>query len=166
MYYFAYCTWLEDAELRRYVPEARLVTPAVAKNHRVEFRAAGDRRDRGWCHLSNIGRAYGQETQGMVFEVDDSHLHDDFEDFDIIYITVHGADGVAYDCYTYGLSRPGIPMRPPNFYWRHIPAGLAEHGFPAEYRALIQATYEEAAPCPDADRSAPSATPGKAANTR
>ena len=71
MYYFAYCTWLEDAELRRYVPEARLVTPAVAKNHRVEFRAAGDRRDRGWCHLSNIGRAYGQETQGMVFEVDD-----------------------------------------------------------------------------------------------
>ncbi|MBI2756541.1 MAG: gamma-glutamylcyclotransferase [Chloroflexi bacterium] len=166
MYYFGYCTWLSDAELRKYIPEARFVTKATAKNHRVEFRAAGDRRDRGWCHLANKDRALGQETQGIVFDVDDAHLQDTFEDFDIVYLTVHGADGRAYDCFTYVLSHPGTPMRPPNFYWRHVPHGLEEQDFPAVYRARVLATYNEAAECPDADRPAPSAKPSREASTR
>jgi hypothetical protein len=166
MYYFGYCTWLHDAELRKYVPEAKFVTKAVARNHKVEFRTAGDRKDRGWCHLSNKGRALGANAQGIVFEVDDKHLQEDFDDFDIIYLTVHGNDGAVYDCFTYILTNPGIPMRPPEYYWRHIPEGLKEQNFPAEYHAVVQATYDEAAECPDANRSAPDAKPGKDANTR
>lgn len=38
MYYFAYCTWLSDAELRKYVPEARYVTKAKAHNWQIQFR--------------------------------------------------------------------------------------------------------------------------------
>jgi hypothetical protein len=166
MHYFGYCTWLSDAELRKYVPEARLITRATAHNHRVEFRAAGDRQDRGWCHLSNKGDAYGKQTLGLVFEVADSRLNDIFDDFDIVYLTVHGDDGVAYDCFTYVLSNPGIPVRPPNYYWQHIPDGLKEQSFPADYVNDVMATYQAAAPCPDADRPAPSVQPGKDASTR
>mgnify|MGYP000881573506 CR=1 FL=1 len=166
MYYFGYCTWLEDAELRKYVPEAKFVTKAIARNYRIEFRAADVRVDRGWCHLANKGDAFGIETQGIVFEVDDSRVKDDFDDFDIVYLTVHGADGVAYDCFTYVLTDPGTPMRPPNYYWQHVPDGLVEQGFPQEYRDFVQATYEAAAECPDADRPAPAAKPGKDASTR
>jgi hypothetical protein len=166
MYYFGYCTYLEEAELRKYLPEARMVTKAVAKNWKIEFRAAGDRCDRGWCHLSNKKTALGKEAQGIVFEVDDGHVNDDFDDFDIVFITVHGADGKAYDCFTYILTQPGIPMRPPNFYWRRIPAGLKEQNFPHEYQAFVQSVYDEAAECPDADRPMPAAKPGRDASTR
>lgn len=166
MYYFGYCTWLEDAERNKYVPDSIFVTKATARNHKVEFRAAGERRDRGWCHLSNKGKALGIDAQGIVYAVDDSHLKEDYEDFDIIYLTVHGEDGVAYDCFTYVLSNPGTPMRPPNFYWEHIPRGLEQQNFSAAYRASIQSTYDEAAECPDPDRLAPAGKPGKDASTR
>jgi drug/metabolite transporter (DMT)-like permease len=166
MYYFGYCTWLDPAELAKYFPEARLVTRAVARNWKVEFRAAGDRRDRGWCHLNNIGAAFGSDTLGLVFEVEDARLKDDFDDFDIVYLTVHGDDGNAYDCFTYVLSDPGVPMRPPNYYWSHVPRGLRAMDFPARYIEHVEQTYADALACPDADRPAPSANPGKAADTR
>lgn len=164
MYYFGYCTWLEDAELRKYVPEAKQVTKAVAKNHRVEFRAAADRRDRGWCHLND--RAYGHDAQGIVFEVDDARVRENYDDFDIVFLTVRGADGVAYDCFTYILSEPGIPMRPPDYYWQHVPNGLKEQRFPDDYQAAVLATYEQAAACPDGDRAPPAVKPGRDAATR
>lgn len=166
MYYFGYCTWLEDAERNKYVPDSKFVTKATARNHKVEFRAAGDRRDRGWCHLANKGAALGVDTQGIVYEVDDSHVKEDFDDFDIVFLTVHGDNGVAYDCFTYVLTSPGMPMRPPDYYWQHIPRGLEEQNFDPAYRAQIQATYDAAAECPDAHRPAPAAKPGKDASTR
>jgi len=43
MHYFAYCTWLHDAELRRFFPEAKLLTKGYAANHRLQFHAAGER---------------------------------------------------------------------------------------------------------------------------
>jgi hypothetical protein len=166
MYYFGYCTYLEDAELRKYLPEAVFITKAKAHNYKVEFRAAGTRTDRGWCHLSNKSAVHGNAAQGMVFLVNDERIRDDFDDFDIVFLTVYGDDGKMYDCFTYILSQPGIPMRPPKFYWRRIPAGLVEQNFPPEYRELVQSTYEKAAECPDADRPAPAAKPGRSASTR
>jgi hypothetical protein len=166
VYYFGYCTWLDEPELRRYQPEAKLVTRAVARNHKVEFRAAGSRTDRGWCHLSNVGDAYGAETVGLVYECDDARLQDDFDDFEIIYLTVMGDDGKFYDCFTYVLSQPGALMRPPKFYWNHIPVGMRKWTFPDSYINQVESTYGNAAECPDADRPPPSAIPGRAAATR
>lgn len=166
MYYFGYCTWLDEPELRRYQPEAALVTQAVARNHKVEFRAAADRTDRGWCHLTNVGDAYGVNTVGLVYECDDTRLKDDFEDFDIVFLTVAGDDGNYYDCFTYILSSPGVPMRPPKFYWNHVPVGMRRWKFAPTYIEQVEKTYDEAAECPDADRQPPSATPGKSAATR
>jgi hypothetical protein len=165
MYYFGYCTWLEDAELRKYFPEAKAVTKAKAHNWKIEFRTAGNRRDRGWCHLANVD-TLGKRAQGIVFEVDEKHLKDDFEDFDIVFLTVYGDDGKMYDCFTYILSDPGIPMRPPKYYWSHIPNGLVEQAFPNEYRNEVQAIYDSAAECPDADRTPPSSKPSKDRATR
>lgn len=166
MYYFGYCTYLLDSELRKYLPEARPVTKAHAANHRIQFRAAGDRTDRGWCHLSDRGTARGGVARGMVFEVDDDRIKDEFDDFDIIYLTVAGDDGNYYDCFTYVLSNPGIAMRPPRYYWERVPAGFAEQKFPQAYLDEIQATFDEAAECPDFDRPMPAGAPGRDASTR
>ena len=69
MHYFGYCTWLDDPELRRFMPAAKAITKGVAKNHRLQFHAAGDRTDRGWCHLSSSApTAWGTDCLGVVFE--------------------------------------------------------------------------------------------------
>ncbi|HTN48664.1 MAG TPA: gamma-glutamylcyclotransferase [Burkholderiaceae bacterium] len=164
MHYFAYCTWLNDPEIRRYMPKSRLVTKGYAANHRLQFHAAAGRDDRGWCHLNGLPDAWGEKCLGLVFE--DDGLVDDYDDFERFAITVHGDDGKAYDCWTYRMTDPGMPMRPPNFYWQHIPDGLKAHRFPPEYIAKVQAMYDAAAPCPRADRPNPSAIPGKSAATR
>ncbi|GLI27602.1 hypothetical protein ARHIZOSPH14_18440 [Agromyces rhizosphaerae] len=166
MYYFGYCTYLLESEVAKYLPEARQVTKAVARNHQIQFRAAGERLDRGWCHLADRGAAFGTDAQGLVFEVNDGRNRDEFDDFDVVYLTVHGEDGVAYDCFTYVLSQPGKRMRPPRFYWERIPSGLEEQGFPAEYRHRVQQTFDEAAECPDFDRPMPAGAPGKDASSR
>ncbi|MCX4097121.1 hypothetical protein [Nocardia sp. alder85J] len=165
MYYFGYCTYLLESELRKYLPEALAITHATAVNHQIQFRAAGDRTDRGWCHLAHTG-TYGKSAQGIVFEVDAAHLADHFDDFDIVFLTVRGDDGRSYDCFTYVLTRPGARMRPPRFYWERVPAGLAEQRFPADYQREVQDIFDEAAECPDFDRPAPSGPPGRSAASR
>ena len=45
--YFAYCTWLNDPEIQRYMPKARLITKGYAANYRLQFHAAAGRSDRG-----------------------------------------------------------------------------------------------------------------------
>ena len=165
MYYFGYCTYLLDSELRKYLPEAVAVTKASAPNHQIQFRAAGDRTDRGWCHLADVG-TLGKTAQGIVFEVNDDRVNDDFDDFDIVFLTVRGDDGNAYDAFTYVLPNPGVPMRPPRFYWERVPFGLEEQEFPKSYRDEVQAIFDSAAECPDFGRPAPAGAPGRSADTR
>ncbi|MED1951114.1 gamma-glutamylcyclotransferase family protein [Brevibacillus centrosporus] len=166
MYYFAYCTWLNDPELRRYMPNAEFVAKGYAQNHLIRFHAAGEREDRGWCHLDDTGTAYGHQAHGVIFSHDPKHYEEDYDDFERCSLTVHGEDGKAYDCWTYRLITPGIAMRPPNFYWEHIPTGLKNWNLPEAYIQQVQKIYDDAAPCPRADRPNPSAIPGKSAATR
>jgi hypothetical protein len=166
MYYFGYCTYLLESELRKYLPEAERITKARAVNHQIQFRAAGDRDDRGWCHLADRGSTYGKVALGEVFEVNDDRVKDDFDDFDIVYITVEGDDGKTYNCFTYVLQQPGKRMRPPRYYWERVPSGFAEQGFPDEYIDSIQKTFDEAAECPDFDRPIPAGAPGRDASSR
>lgn len=166
MFYFVYCTYYDEKELRKYSPKAVFVTKAKAVNVKVEFHAAGDRRDRGWCHLNDTGTARGEVTYGLVYMFPEEDSGVDFDDFDRCFLTVRGDDGNVYDCFTYRLNRPGVPMRPPNYYWRHIPEGARAWNLPPEYIEKLQKTFDSALPCPDADRPAPSGTPGKGAETR
>lgn len=167
MHYFAYCTWLDDKELRRFMPEARAITKGEATNHRLMFHAAGTRTDRGWCHLSSaVPSAWGHRCFGVVFEHEPAHFDEDYDDFERCSVTVLGEDGVTYHCWTYRLISPGIAMRPPDFYWMHIPEGLRQWGFPEGYVRTVISTYDAAAECPRADRPNPSAKPGKSADTR
>lgn len=165
MYYLGYCTYLLESELRKYLPEAVALTKATAPNHQIQFRTAGQREDRGWCHLADVG-TLGKTARGIVFEVNDDRVHDAFDDFDIVYLTVRGDDGKAYDCFTYVLSRPGKRMRPPRYYWERVPNGLVEQEFPVSYRDQVQQVFDEAAECPDFERPMPVGAPGRSAATR
>ena len=166
MYYFAYCTYLLEDELRKYLPEAERIVKASVANHEIQFRAAGKREDRGWCHLADRGSAFGKTAQGQVLEVNDDRVNDHFDDFDIVYLTVKGEDGNYYDCFTYVLTEPGIRMRPPRYYWERVPNGFREQEFDETYVQSIETTFDEAAECPDFERPMPAGAPGKSAATR
>jgi hypothetical protein len=157
--YFGYCTFLDEPELRIYLPNAQFITKARVANHKIGFHAAGDRTDRGWCHLENGPSAQGFDTLGLVYEVSEDEAYTPYDDFEVCFMTVHGDDGNTYDCWSYRQTAPGVPMRPPNFYWQHIPTGLDAWEFPPEYIAEVMAIYEAAAECPNADRPAPTQPP-------
>jgi len=167
MYYFGYCTFLNDEERKKYLPEAKFVTKGYVANHKVVFHAAGNREDRGWCHLANNGDAWGHKAFGLIYQHDSKFFEEaDYEDFEKCYVTVYGEDGKIYDCWTLRMSNPGIEMRPPNFYWENVPKGLNDWEFPEEYIQLVVKTFNEAKPCPDADRDRPPVKPGKSADSR
>ena len=161
MLYFGYCTFLYKQELNRYMPEAVIVTKGYATNRRLEFRTAGDRRDRGYCHLSDGGDSWGVNALGIIVRHPDKYFDDQYDDFRKCFLTVRGDDGKTYDCWTFVLSRPGILMRPPDFYWQYIQDGMAELRFPQGYVDSVVNAYKTAEPCPGADRPSPLASTKK-----
>lgn len=152
MYYFGYCTFLNEPELRTYLPDAVAITKGYAANHKVEFRGQVDRTDRGWCHINNGPEAKGNTAHGVVFAHPDADFEVDFPGFERYFLTVHGADGKPYDCWTYRLSHPSDHVRPPDFYWHHVPAGLKAWQFPENVAKALLAEYESAKPSLDPDQ--------------
>jgi hypothetical protein len=155
VYYFGYCTFLWDPERAKWLPEAKLVTQAVAPNHEIQFRLVFEGDDRGQCHITNTIDAYGKSVRGLVFEVDEHHIYDPFEGFDTIFLTVHGDDGKAYDCYTLRLTNPGEFMKPPRYYWDRIRLGMENSGFPEDYQNAVKKMFEDCPDCPDFERPEP-----------
>lgn len=153
MYYFGYCTFLNEPELRHYLPRAEAVTKGYAANSKVEFRGQVTRTDRGWCHINNGPEAKGARAYGVVFAHPAADFEVDFAGFERYFLTVYGEDGKTYDCWTLRLTEPKDHVRPPNFYWHHIPAGLEAWEFPTEVKAAVLAEYEAARPCEDPDQA-------------
>jgi hypothetical protein len=166
MFYFVYCTYMDEPYHRLYAPNASFVTKAKVMNHKMEFRAVKGRNDRGWCHLNNSADVRGETLYGLVYAYPESESTIDFDDFERCFLTVRGDDGNVYDCFTYRLIEPGIAMRPPDHYVKHVFEGAKAWNLPSEYQSKLHKTYDEAAPCPHADRPAPTGKPGKSAETR
>jgi len=155
MYYFGYCTFLNEPERKQYLPDGVAVTKGYAANRRVEFRGTTERSDRGWCHLTDGPAARGKRAYGVVFEHPDEAFEIDHPAFERCFLTVYGEDGITYDCWTYRLISPGEKIRPPNFYWAHVPAGLDRWQFPTSVAKDLMTEYEEARPSDDPDQPAP-----------
>jgi hypothetical protein len=155
--YFGYGTYLDDDESRNYVPNARKVTTGVAKNRKFVMCAFNGRSDRGYCHITDTVEALGSDVRGIIFEHDPKYFRE-YPGFERFFLTVYGDDGKMYECWSLRMIDPGVAMRPPNYYWKHIADGLSKCNFPGEYVRSIYETYESALPCPDAERPEPAPT--------
>lgn len=148
MYYFGYCTFLNPKEAGRFFPNGKTVAKGYVANSNFSFRTVGERRERGWCHMDMTAAAWGGKTLGCVIEHDESKFVD-YPDFLRVAVTVHGEDGNIYDCWTWILDDPGIPMKPPKNYWEHVDIGLDNYEFPADYKQAIYDMYNASADCPE-----------------
>lgn len=152
MYYFAFCTWLDDEVLSGYLPEAKLIAKGYAVNHKLRFYAIKGKEDRGWCNLDDTNTAYGHKTMGIIYEHDFEYYDKDYPGFERCFLTVYGEDGKTYDCWAYRLADPGIAMNPPDFYYNYIIEGLKKHDFPKDYIEEVKTTLESEEVCPRANR--------------
>jgi hypothetical protein len=144
--YFGYCTFLNRAELERYLPGSEVVAQAYAANHKLEFRGSVTRDDRGWCHLEGGPSGHGHRTYGIVVRHPSEQFATDHPGFERVFLTVYGTDGETYDCWTYVMSEPGDHVRPPDDYWADVPLGLEQWDFPPEYVHTVMETYRSARP--------------------
>ena len=119
MYYFGYCTWLTmpncalHAEREPDHPGGRAKPPADSRRRRPPIAA-------GAISTTNV-RMHGARCRGVVFEHENIH----FRTITVTEctVTVIGDDGKTYDCWTYRLIAPGIPINRRSTTWI-CPEGL------------------------------------------
>ena len=111
--YFGYGTYLDDEESLFYLPGAKKIVTAVAKNRAFEFHAHEGNRDRGYCHISDKAGANNSDVYGIIFKHDPKYFVD-YEGFERCFLTVYGADGKTYECWTLRMTKPGMAVRPPH----------------------------------------------------
>jgi len=139
MFYFGYCTFLDPGEMRKYMPDAKVITKGYVQNSSIKFVAIGDQTHVGRCHIDFSPDSWGKRTVGVVIEHPEESFVD-YPDFKRISLTVHGHDGNVYDCWTLILENPSIAVKQAKEPWRLVTSGLEYHGFSKEE---CQAVYDE-----------------------
>lgn len=137
--YFAYCTLLDRAEMRRFCPDARPAGTASLFDWRVGFAA---HTGGGGCHLIEEP---GHVVYGLLYEMDDETLAQldaisgvDRGLYRQIDVTVRADGGETLDAITYVVPTPMGPFRPSADYVRPILAGASAEGLPDGYVAELK----------------------------
>ena len=147
MPYFAYCTLLDEAEMRRFVPAARIGATGHISGQRVVFERHAVSLETGGCNLSP---ADGQTVFGVLYDLTDA----EFAQLD----TISGVDRGLYQRFavqvatesgmfeaeTYVIPRPGGPFRPTATYTRPLLTGARALELPDIYVAKLEALVEAA----------------------
>lgn len=142
MYYFGYCTFLDPAEMAIYLPDAKAVTKGYVQNSSINFVAIGDKTQVGRCHMDISPKSWGKRTIGVVIEHDEKYCVD-YPEFKRIAVTVHGADGKTYDCWTWVLENPSIPVKQSKEAWNHVTTGLKYYNFSKQECEGVYEAYDK-----------------------
>jgi len=145
MSYFAYCTLLDEHEMRRFVPGARPWVTGTIDGWRVSFAAHSV--DGGGCHLFPEP---GHRVHGLLYDLDD----DEMAQLDTISgvpsglysridVSVMTCDG-AVPAVTYVIPAPIGDHQPSVHYVRPILSGAQALGLPSAYIAELQAAVTSA----------------------
>lgn len=147
MPYFAYCTLLDEGEMRRFVPTARRGAVGQINGRRVVFERHGAGMETGGCNLSS---AEGQTVYGALYDLSD----DEFAQLDAISGVDRGlyrrvavqvkTDAGVVDAETYVIPDPGGPFQPTTAYTRPILDGARALRLPAAYVAVLDALVKNA----------------------
>lgn len=134
--YLAYCTLLDQEEMRRFCPGARPGEVGRVTGWRVGFGSYGDAGPGGGCHLypEPDHRVYG-----LLYELNDDEMTalDTISGVDTGYysklaLDVEVATGSTMPAITYVIPAPG-PFRPSEAYTAPILRGARDLALPEEY---------------------------------
>ena len=146
MFVFIYCEWLDSELVKKSLPEAKFVSKATLKDHKVGFSSfsedVSDKTMYGGCQLES---APGQTLYGVLYEISDEEL----AKLDKLtrvaegryakkYPTVIDKNGKTYSAVAHSIKNPKGPSRPTKDYMDHMIKGAKEHRFPKSYIDLLE----------------------------
>ncbi len=139
--YFAYCTLLDTAEMKRFCPHAEPTVVARLTGYRVVFDHYGEDQLGGGCNLHEDA---GHEIYGLVYDLSDEEFDEldrisgvDRGYYERVPFTVTTVDGGEISAATYVMPNPGAPFRPTTAYTRPILAGAAALDLPSGYQTEL-----------------------------
>jgi gamma-glutamylcyclotransferase (GGCT)/AIG2-like uncharacterized protein YtfP len=142
MPYFAYCTLLDEAEMRRFVSTATAGATGTIDGYRVVFGTHGPGLETGGC---NLEADPGHVIHGLLYDLSD----DEFAQLD----TISGVDRGLYQriavdvttsdgqmpAETYVIPQSGGRFAPTTAYTQPIITGARALGLPLDYVAELEA---------------------------
>lgn len=146
MFLFVYCEWLDSDLVKRSLPDAKLVSKATLKDHKVAFSSftedVSDEIMYGGCHLES---APGQTLYGVLYEISDEELvrldkltRVEQGRYAKKYLSVLGGSSKSYSAVAHSIKNPKGPSRPSKDYMDHMIKGAKEHGFPNSYIDMLE----------------------------
>ncbi len=139
-YLYIYCEWLDSSLVKKWIPDAKLVTVAELPDHKVSFVTykddAGEKFEGGCC----LTAAPGETLYGVVWEITEEALLSVDKLVKIgegkytrEYRAVKGHDGKSYATVSHSIKNPTGISTPSEEYLAHMVGGAKEFKFPAEY---------------------------------
>lgn len=148
MRYFAYCTLLDRAEMRKFCPGVGPGMIGSIIGWRVGFGSYGEAGPGGGCQLF---AAPGHTVHGLVYDLDDEEMSalDQISGVDKGYyrridLLVETGSGEPISAITYMIPDSGGPFHPTASYTEPILRGARDLGLPDEYIRELEATIEAA----------------------
>jgi gamma-glutamylcyclotransferase len=148
IYYFAYGSNLDAAQMRHRCPEHEAVGPAKLEGYRLSFHGNSDR----WRGaVATVSPSVDGVVWGVLFRLTDDDLKslDEYEDFrganhpsslyDREDVRVRTSAGMEVPALTY-LMRPHAEGKPSRLYLDIITNGGRDHGLPRDYIAQLAST--------------------------
>jgi len=148
MRYFAYCTLLDTAEMRKFCPTAEPTVVAQLSGYRVVFASYGVGSTGGGC---NLEAEAGHEIWGLIYELSDEEFDEldrisgvDRGYYERVGFTVTADNGDGISAFTYVIPATGGPFQPTAAYTRPILAGAAALNLRPDYIAELKQTIQAA----------------------
>ncbi len=146
--YFAYGSNMDERQMRRNAPQAKLLGHGRVEGYRMAFTVYSDRWEGG---AANIEPDPDGRVWGIVWEVTDDDLEqlDTYEGHPTFYrrehVTVETADGPV-ECTTYRIAHQRGYVRPTDDYLNRMRSAIRVHGLPPEALDILEAAARPPGP--------------------
>src|SRR3989338_7907473 len=137
MYYFAYGSNMDGAQMRKRCSNFALIGPALLKNYRIAFTIFSPRRK---CGCADIIPSVGSAAPGLLYEIHEK----DIENFDRyenvkehmyrrVTVSVIGNDGAMFPCETYEVVHKTEGLLPSKEYIGVMRTAAEKFSFPEKH---------------------------------
>lgn len=145
-YLYIYCEWLNSELVKKWIPDAELITVATCEDHKVRFVSYQDDAGTDYTGGCCLTKAPGETLYGVVWKISEEALQKVDELVKIHegkytreYRAVMGLNGKPYATVSHSIKNPTGDSKPSSEYIENMLAGAKEFNFPSEYIEKLEA---------------------------
>lgn len=144
-YLFVYSGWLDEAALKRELPEAEYITTGFCEDYSLSFADYTD--DEGKMHQAGtrMVKSPDEKLYGAVWKISEKELYHVDELLNLHegayrreYRAVMGENGRPYAVIAHSVKNPCKPTKASADEAKRVLSGVEKYGFPQEYREALK----------------------------